>query len=230
MKRVSFALTASLLLFLAAAPSHGQMGMDFFKRSLIAKYFNPVVGKGAEYQTISKNGAADKTRTTVLGVVGKESVDGKEGFWLEGVNVDAKGQTSVSKMLFAREDMSIHKIIFQLHGMPATEMPYNPANTKKEKLEENLKDWHSVGTETVTVPGGTFVCEHLHNDQENSDIWLSDKLAPFGLVKHVTASETMVLSRNIPDFQEHITGPVKPFDPQAYKQMIMEEMQKKQNQ
>ncbi len=53
-------------------------------------------------------------------------------------------------------------------------------------MEENMNEWHSVGTESVTVPAGTFSCEHWRNDKSNSDIWTSDKVTPFGMVKEVS--------------------------------------------
>ena len=42
--------------------------------------FKPVVGSGSEYQMLIKDG---KTQSFDMAVVGKESVDGKDAYWLE---------------------------------------------------------------------------------------------------------------------------------------------------
>jgi hypothetical protein len=79
MKRCCLAITFLAALLLAAA-AHAQMGMDMFKRPTITKVFHPVVGKGAAYLSTDKDG---KTRNSEISIVGKDSVAGKEGFWME---------------------------------------------------------------------------------------------------------------------------------------------------
>ena len=59
-----------------------------------------------------------------MAVVGKESVDGKEGFWMEIVTTDEKGQAMVAKETHVtKDDFQIHKMIMQMPGQPAMEMP-----------------------------------------------------------------------------------------------------------
>ena len=217
MKRISLIAAVSCLLVVVASPAHAQVDLNFFRHSNIAKYLNPVVGKGAEYTSTDKD-SAGKTQIMTLGVVGKESFQGKEAFWME-IASDGSGHSILMKMLITRDDFEPHKTVMQMPGQPAMEMPFNgDAEARAEKAEEKFKEWHSVGTEPVTVPAGTFVCEHLHNDKTNGDMWVSDKITPFGMVKHVDGKRVMVLSKLIPDFQERITGPVKQFDPQAFRQ------------
>jgi hypothetical protein len=77
----------------------------------------------------------------------------------------------------------------------------------------NDKSWVRVGTETITVPAGTFSCEHYRAADGSSEGWLSDKISPWSLVKSVGKDSNMVLVRQITDAKTKITGPVKPFDP-----------------
>jgi hypothetical protein len=221
MNRLWLIVVGGCMLVIAAAPARAQVDLNFFKHSTIGKYLNPVVGKGAEYQSTDKD-SAGKTRTTVIGIVAKDSVEGKEAFWMEVAN-NQNGQSSLVKMLITRDDFGFHKMILQPPGQQAMEMPFNPGkDAHQEKIEEKFQDWRSVGTEPVTVPAGTFVCEHLHNDKTNGDLWASDKVTPFGMVKQVDRDRTLVLAKLILDFQDRITGPVKQFDPQALRQQMMQ--------
>jgi hypothetical protein len=216
-------LCFAILLGVSIAPiSFAQMGMDIFRKPSIMKAFNPVVGKGAEYQETFRNG--DKTTKMELSVVGKESVEGKEAFWMQFYSDDGKGQNIVGKSLITREDFQFHRMIIQQPGQPAMEMP-NMFNRKDNKIQESLSDWHSAGTESVTVPAGTFSCEHWRNDKNNSDIWTSDKVTPFGAVKEVSPNHSMVLVRMISDVSDRIQGPVQKFDMQQMMQQMQQQRQ-----
>jgi hypothetical protein len=217
-------IAIGVLVFGIVAAAHAQMGMDLFKRPSIAKAFHPVVGKGAQYATSGKS-EGSKTHTMEMGIVGKESVDGKDGYWMEFVSSDDKGQTVVGKSLLTVDDFQFHKMIIQPPGQGAMEMPANMMARNRQKMDESLSEWHSVGSETVTVPGGTFSCEHWKNEKNGSEAWTSDKVVPFGMVKESGKDSSMVLLKVIDDFPERITGPVKQFDMQ---QMMQQQMQQRQ--
>src|ERR1700676_5563312 len=136
MKRFVFAVC--ILALRAVAPARAQMGMDLFKPPSIAKIFKPVIGQGSEYQTIDASDKS-KVRTMQMGAVGKESVEGKEGYWLEFSFSDSKGVNIVSKMLFTRDDMQSHKIIFQMPGQPAMQMPFSPKDATWQKMETEMR-------------------------------------------------------------------------------------------
>jgi hypothetical protein len=207
MKRCCLAITFLAALLLAAA-AHPQMGMDMFKRPTITKVFHPVVGKGAAYLSTDKDG---KTRNSEISIVGKDSVDGKEGFWMEFVSSDN------------------HRMIIQPADQQAMELPVGAmgmTTSGKAKMEEFTNDWNSVGTETITVPAGTFSCEHWRSDKNNADSWTSDKINPFGLVKETRSGGGMVLTKVLDNATDRITGPVKQFDMQ---QMIQQMQQRQQH-
>ncbi len=226
MKRCCFGLTVLAICLLVAAAASAQMGMDLFKKPDIAKAFNPVVGKGAQYLNTSTSATPAKTSTIEISIVGKESVEGKDGYWMEFVSTTEKNQLSVGKALFTKDDFQFHRMIVQIPGQGAMEMPFNPTAANRGKAQESINDWHSVGTESVTVPAGTFSCEHWRNDKSNSDVWTSDKVTPFGMVKEVSPHGSMVLTKVITDSQDRITGPVTRFDPQQMMQQMQQQHQK----
>jgi hypothetical protein len=226
MKRCCLGLAALVICLSVGSSASAQMGMDLFKKPDIAKAFNPVIGKGAQYLDTSNAKGTAKSKTMEMYIVAKESFEGKDGYWLETMVTDEKNQTVVGKVLFTKDDFQFHRMIFQMPGQDAMEMPFNPNAAHREKMEENMSDWHSVGSDSVTVPAGTFSCEHWRNDKRNSDIWTSDKVTPFGLVKEVNPNGGMVLTKVITDAQERITGPVKQFDMQQMMQQMQQQHQK----
>jgi len=226
MKRCCFGITVLAMCLFVASTASAQMGMDLFKKPSIAKAFNPVVGKGAQYLNTTTSGTPAKTSTMEIFIVGKESVEGKEGYWMEFVSSTEKGQLSIGKALFTKDDFQFHRMIVQVPGQGAMEMPFNPTAANRNKMEENMNDWHSVGTETVSVPAGVFTCEHWRNDKDNSEVWTSDQVTPFGMVKQVNPRGSMVLTKLITDAQERITGPVTKFDMQQMMQQMQQQHQK----
>src|SRR5580693_9537523 len=84
-----FVLAAMLPVFAGA-----QMGMH--AGPAMRGIFNPVVGSGGQYEMTSDKG----TKTVMeIAVVGKESVDGKEGYWFEMTMATASMGQMISKTL-----------------------------------------------------------------------------------------------------------------------------------
>lgn len=223
-RRLPAVVFLAVVLLLVVRLANAQMGMDIFKRPAIIKAFHPVVGKGAAYLSTDKNGG---TRNTEIGIVGKDSADGKDGFWMEFVSDTKEGKQMVGKVLITTDDFQFHRMVFQQPGQQAMEMPANMMGGHKNTMENSFADWHSVGTETVTVPAGTFSCEHWRNDKNHAETWTSDKITPFGMVKEVSSGGgTEVLVKVLDNFPDRITGPVKQFD----MQQMMQEMQQRRGQ
>ena len=70
-----------------------------------------------------------------------------------------------------------------------------------------------VGTESVTVPAGTFSCTHYRMKDGTGEAWVSDKVSPWVLVKSQDKDTSMVLAKVITDAKDHITGTPQKFDP-----------------
>src|ERR1700741_1470113 len=205
MKRNILALVAITLPLSMVPCARAQMGMDLFKKPTIAKAFYPVVGKGAAYESTSKESSGPKTRVMEISIVGRESVEGKEAFWMEFATTDNKGQQLLGKTLMSPDDFQFHKMIIQMPGGPALEMPFNPAAAHREKIQENMEDWHSAGSGTVTAPAGTFDCD----GEAKSDARTTDKVTPFGMVEQFGENHTMVLIKILTDAPDRITGLVQ---------------------
>ncbi|MFI5072612.1 MAG: hypothetical protein ACHP8A_17150 [Terriglobales bacterium] len=227
MKRLHLTLVAAVVCLVAGATASAQMGMEFFKKPAISDIFKPVVGNGAVYETEREQ----KKSTMEMTVVGQETVDGKDAFWLEVGHTDGKtGGMAYGKMLVTKDDFQFHRMVFQQPGQPPMEMPMNPGMRQQSRLNDEMVKWHKVGTETITVPAGTFLCDHWAKDDGKEDIWASSKISPMSLVKETSPTNSMVLVKVITDAKDHITGTPTKFDPEAMKRQMMEQMQKQKQQ
>jgi len=65
-----------------------------------------------------------------------------------------------------------------------------------------------VGTESVTVPAGTFICQHYRNQGTNgaTDLWISAEVTPYAVVKMTSVNTNMVLKKVLTDETSHIKG------------------------
>ncbi|MGB9478501.1 MAG: hypothetical protein WBS21_08915, partial [Candidatus Acidiferrum sp.] len=149
---------------------------------------------------------------------------GKDGYWMEFVS-NGEGSSMIGKSLMTVDDFQFHRIIFMMPGKGAMEMPITPDAAQKNRVQESLQDWHSVGSETITVPAGTFSCDHYKNDKTGGEIWTSDKITPYGLVKEQSKDHSMILVKVLDTFPDQITGPVQKFDPQALMQQMQQQRQ-----
>src|SRR5574341_1236750 len=79
------------------------------------------------------------------------------------------------------------RMIMQAPGMPqpiemSTEMDRRGGRLTRQAADVREKA-ERVGSESITTPAGTFQCEHLQKKDGSGDVWISDKVAPWGLVK-----------------------------------------------
>jgi len=222
MKRMQVVLLAAAGCLCVTSSVSAQLGMNIFKKPNIADIFKPVVGSGALYEMQRTDQQQPPTQMEMT-VVGKEMVDGQQGYWMEmGHQAGKTGEVIYTKMLVTN-DFQFKKIVFQQPGQPAMEMPFNPTEQTKNHMTEELEKWHTVGTESITVPAGTFSCTHWKKDSGVGDVWVSAKVTPMGMVKSINQGETMVLLKVITSATDHITGPVTKFDPQAFQRQLMQQ-------
>jgi hypothetical protein len=213
MKRLQIVLLAAACSLCLASGAGAQLGgMNFFSKPNIADIFKPVVGQGAVYQQTSEGKAGHEME---MSIVGKEMTPKGEGYWMEMVMSGQGDQKTYGKILMTK-DFQFTKIIFQIPGQGAMEMPMNPNDKDRSQLKDELSKWTQVGTETITVPAGTFSCAHWKKEDGTDDVWTSDKVTPLAMVKQVGKTHSMVLVRQITAAQDHITGPVTPFDPKSF--------------
>src|SRR5579859_8306220 len=114
----SIILTITMCLGFAGAAS-AQMGM---RPPQIPGEFKPVVGSGAQYEISSKK---DAKMDMAYAIVGKESVDGADGYWMEirMLNGKAEGMIMKQLMVMSGDTPGIKRMIMQMPGRPPMEMP-----------------------------------------------------------------------------------------------------------
>jgi hypothetical protein len=209
-----------------ALPLAAQMGMGP-RMPTLSGVWHPVVGTGALYENTKTDGTKSQIEISVLG---KEDVDGKPAYWVEMVLIDQRTSApAYVKSLQTVSDTGITstRMVMQMPGQEPMEMDLttNPmARGMRQTTPINIADKAEiVGTETITVPAGTFSCTHFRNKDGSGDAWISDKVGPWGLVKTQGKGDSLVLTKVITDAKDHITGTPKKFDP-------MQMMRERQNQ
>jgi hypothetical protein len=179
--------------------------------------FNPVVGSGGEYEMTT-----DKGKTVMeIAVVGKESVDGKDGYWFEMTVANASMGEMTSKTLTVLDgqDTVVSRMIMQMGNRPPMEMPTQMFKANAQKQPADIRDRaEDVGSETVTTPAGTFATEHYKMKDGSGDAWVAPKAGPYGLVKFQGKDSTMVLTKVTTDAKDKITGTPQPFNPMMFQQ------------
>ncbi len=198
---------------LAISAASGQTGIPM-RSTMPRGVFNPVVGSGAAYEMTSADGRKSNIE---FAVVGKESVDGKDGYWMEWTS-NAMGGDMIVKMLMVPGDTTVvSRTIMQMPGRPPMEMSGQMATHMNSSNLSLPSDFSSVaedlGSQTLTVPAGTFSCEHYRMKDGSGDTWISKKVAPLGVVKYQGNDSTMVLLRVRTDVKDKIVGVPEPFNP-----------------
>jgi hypothetical protein len=196
------------------------MGMGM-RPSMPAGIFTPTVGSGAQYDMT----AADGTKTTLqYAVVGKDTVNGKDAYWLEWTTTSGRMGEMVMKVLVSPDAANggSTRVIMQMAGRPPMEMPSQSRMGNQPAPKMDIRgESEDLGKESVTTPAGTFVCEHYRAKDGNADTWVSTQVAPFGVVKTQGKGMSMVLTKLVTDAHDKIVGTPVPFSPQ----MMMQQMQ-----
>ena len=180
--------------------------------------WNPQVGQGAEYDMTTDNGS--KVHVTLV-VVGKESVEGQTGYWLETAVNNTDFGSIVMQRLTTLDGGRLRggTMIVQLADKPPMEMPSgHPTRTRNKSESEPESDYRNtavrVGVESVTVPAGKFQCEHWRAKDGSGDAWLSSSVVPYSVVKATDKDGgAMILTKAINNAKSQITAKPVPFDP-----------------
>jgi hypothetical protein len=209
LKQLAF---ATICLFVTVRPASAQMGMGMRPTPMPGGLFSPVVGTGAGYEITSSEG---RKMNVEFAIVGKETVNGKDAYWMEWTT-NAMGGDMIMKVLAVPGDTIVMtRTIMQMPGRPPMEMPPQMASRANSPgIPSNIQAIaDSVGSESVTVPAGTFTCEHYRMKDGSGDTWVTTKVSPFGVVKHQGKDSTMVLTKVITDAKDKIVGTPVPFNP-----------------
>jgi hypothetical protein len=157
------------------------------------------VGSWATYE-VDADGQQGTMRFALL----PEGAGGEQGQWFE-LSMNVNNQDMVLQLLvpswpFAPDD--IQGVVMKAEGQPAMRLPDTMLGMMRGQVDlpissmsESCAASSLLGTETVTVPAGTFEAYHIRpSDQEmgEGDVWVSPD-APFGLVKGAGDDGSMTL-------------------------------------
>jgi hypothetical protein len=213
MKKSLFGIAAIVFCSLALASTSGAQMVRGGGPPQFAGVFNPAVGVGAAYEVQTQDGK----KTMEMAIVGKETVDGKDAYWWEMTMPDQRmGGDLVFKSLLVMDGADTHtsKMIMQFPGKPPMEMPSGMGRGDHSRVPADVRtDAQDLGSESITVPAGTFTAEHYRAKDGSSDTWIAKNAGPYGLVKHQGKETTMVLTKVYSDYKDKITGTPQPFNP-----------------
>jgi hypothetical protein len=177
--------------------------------------WEPKVGSGAVYQMESKRSGKMKME---IAIVGEEKFEGKPGYWLETVMQTSEGEM-VSKVLLVRDSdkLEAKRMIMQHPQMGAVEFSPNAMppgmQTRQQPQKADIKqDAELVGTESITVPAGTFTCQHYKMKDNSAEVWVAPEVSPYGMVKMTSPDSTMVLVKQITDAKTKVRGTPQKMD------------------
>jgi hypothetical protein len=185
--------------------------------------FNPIVGQGAQYEMQDSKG---EKHTMEFGVVGKESVDGKDGYWMEVSFESGQMGPMVMKTLASNDSSKLvtQRVIMQMGSRPPMEMTQVMRGMNNQPQPADIRSSaEDVGSESITVPAGTFTCEHYRMKDGSGDTWVSSQITPFGVVKHTGKDSSMILTKVITDAKDKITGTPVEFNPQQMMQQMQQQ-------
>jgi hypothetical protein len=214
MKNIPIRAVAALFCSLLAGAASAQMGR--FSAPHVMGFWNPVVGAGAVYSVQPAKG--DRTEMQIA-IVGKEQVDGKDAYWYEMSFNQGNGEMIMkSLMVLNGPDTHVFRMIMQMPGRAPVEMPAQMMHQDRTTQPADVRsDAEDLGSDTITVPAGTFTCEH-YRTKNGGEVWVSQKVSPYGLVKSKTNDSSMELTKVVTGAKDQITGTPQPFNPQAFMQ------------
>ena len=126
-----------VLVAMTTGLASAQMGMH--AGPAMRGIFNPVVGSGGQYEVTTEKG--DKM-VMEIAIVGKDSVDGKDGYWFEMTMSNTQMGQIVTKTLTVvdGQDTVVSRIIMQMANRPPMEMPAQMSKMNGQKQPADIRD------------------------------------------------------------------------------------------
>jgi hypothetical protein len=170
--------------------------MNLFKKPNIADIFKPVVGSGGLYEEQRTDQKKPSTQLEMT-IVGKEAVDGQQGWWMEVGHVAGKSDYfSAAGATGDGNASQFHRQRQQGEGGNGKVAPGGHGNHYRARGYLQLR-----------------ALEERHGSRACMG---SDKGSPMGTVKSVTEDGSSMTAQDNTGATDRITGPVTKFDPQAF--------------
>jgi hypothetical protein len=204
--------TIALMLLISITASAQRFGPTGLAPVDFRGVFNPTVGLGAAYR-LEKGDNPLRAEEEVT-IVGSETVDGKQGYWIEFAPLSDGPHYIKMLVLVDGNSLLTKRMITQSPDMPPVELP-SPDTPKTAPFitpADNRGTADKLGTESVTTPAGTFDCDHYRAKDGSWEEWLSPQVGPWGLVKTTSRIGTMTLTRIVTNATDRITGSPQKMD------------------
>jgi hypothetical protein len=225
-------LAVAAAVVVLAAPSARAQDLP----SICDRAIHPSVGAWSEYRQV---GGRQDGSTFKVAVVGRESRGGASYLWVEAemhglVAGPGAGRpiTVITKALVPDLDRGMghaQERIMQIGDQPPMELPAEQSHVAPSTGSDILSGCRSakvVGWERVTVPAGTFRALHVKDADGNGDTWVDPDL-PLAVVKGTArgGQSAMELTAHGAGAHSKITGKPRPWDPTAFRMMMMGAME-----
>lgn len=162
--------------------------------------FNPIVGQWSKYEM--KDSEGNKGILTI-------SVVSKEGsnYWME-VESSLTSDVGIAGYLVSgdpTEDSNVLKVRLKNGDGPIIEISKEMLEKLKRKqrstppttgIGPSVGKIQSLPNETVKIGNQTYDCQRIKLislDNKIADIWISEKVSPFGIVKLISGDESLIL-------------------------------------
>lgn len=214
--------------------------VTIFAVALMAQYppimtgpgtIDPIQGAWAQYDMTTEDGDEFDVRYAIVG----EHDCGDEGqkvdcYWFEYRMKDKKsGEKTITKILTAGDPSKQQytmRMVTQQNDEKPMELVYKfseeqmeEAESTAEETEYDYEDYEKMddsieelGTETITVPAGTFKCYHMEvkgdKGKTEGEYWFSKDVAFMGIVKSkdIDGSEMILTAYDNSGAESEITG------------------------
>lgn len=188
-------LKPMILGFMYLCATSGAFAQGMMSDLMSGKLVNPKVGAFAWYTL--HDTTTQREFFLRQAIVGEEKWKRKTAYWLETELVPKVGFPSVYKMLLtgpASEPDNVHRLLVREGDGVVQEVKLEQGERGggDESLPREL-----LGTETLSLPGGDVECEHFRIGEGDSatEVWVSDDVAPMGLVRMRTPQGELSLQR-----------------------------------
>ncbi len=171
--------------------------------------WSPKVGSGAAYEI---HHLQQGKMQFEFAVVGEEKVGEKTAYWLEmRMQRSEEGRLVIKSLIvFEAQKLDVLRMIAQSGNEPPMEfsvpMQRNTSQPGGPVPQDIRTVAEHVGTETVTTPAGSFTCEHFRMKDGTADVWISQQVAPYGIVKMTVRDGSMTLLKVLDGERSQIRG------------------------
>jgi hypothetical protein len=209
MKAVGAALTGAFFCLALVVSAAAQLASQ---APQIRGVWHPVVGSGAVYEMQEASG---KTHEIQFAVLDSEPVGSDTGYWLEMGSRGGGGTSFVFKQLLVLQGghTRVKRVIVQPDDEAPIELPVTAQPDDAAQPADLGQTAKLVGTEDVTTLAGTFSCKHYRMKDGSGEMWISEKVPPWSLVKSSGREFSMTLVRVVTDAKTQIKGTPLPLRP-----------------